>query len=131
MLKRAGGGSSRPPENGFQVKIRLSYPFRELKFSGLVGATVLLLPVRMLFCFSARLIFAYLFSVLVFCCSALLFLAFCSSSSARALLLLASLLLLLCFCCFCSFAPLVLCLLLVLLRSKCLAPAPMRVLCCF
>ena len=38
MPKRAGGGSSRPPENGFQVKIRLSYPFRDLSFSGLFGA---------------------------------------------------------------------------------------------
>ena len=37
MLKRAGVGSSRPPENGFQVKIRLSCLNRELKFSELVG----------------------------------------------------------------------------------------------
>ena len=33
-----GEGVPVPPENGFQVKIRLSYPFRDLSFSGLFGA---------------------------------------------------------------------------------------------
>ena len=125
MPKRAGGGSSRPPENGFQVKICVSYPNRELKFSVLVGVSVVLLLIRMLFCFSASP------SLLLICsrclCSAALLC--CSWSSTVALLLFCFWLL--CSCCFCSFAPLVLCLLLVLLRSKCLAPAPMRVLCCF
>ena len=30
-----GEGVPVPPENGFQVKIRLLYPFRDLRFSGL------------------------------------------------------------------------------------------------
>ena len=64
-----GEGVPVPPENGFQVKIRLSYPNRELKFSGLLGASVLWLPVRMLFWSSALLAFASFFLVFVFCCS--------------------------------------------------------------
>ena len=124
---------TKSPENGFQVKIRLSYPFRELKFSELSAAK------------ESR-VESFSYYVLYFCCSRpICFLALCSSCSAAPSLLpllfcfsasFAFLLHRFCFCCCWCFAParvLRLCCSIVLLMVTCCwcsAPAFLLLLPC-